>query len=129
MKIIAGFAEVDDENSPLILEERNRKDKKEKFDEIMSILESGSFLKRFIFKKGIRLLESFVLLRENQRFHWQMILSEARFIFLEIGRRFKEEGLIDKREDIFFLELQEVVNTLKGRRKERNLKALITKRK
>ena len=55
-----------------------------------------------------------VLLREEQRFYWQMAMAEMRKVFLEFGRRFVERGILDGPEDIFFLTLEEFHRALEG---------------
>jgi len=55
-----------------------------------------------------------VLLREEQRFYWQMAMAEMRKVFLEFGRRFVERGILDGPEDIFFLRLEEFRRALDG---------------
>lgn len=68
-----------------------------------------------------------VLLREEQRFYWQMMMAEMRAVFLELGRRFNERNLIDGQEDIFLLTVDEVSQVLDGRFLQ--LRDLVFKRK
>ena len=68
-----------------------------------------------------------VLLREEQRFYWQMTMAEIRKVFLEFGNRFVIRKLIDKPQDIFFLTLDEFHQVLDGKSLE--IKGLILERK
>ncbi len=56
----------------------------------------------------LRVARTFVLLRENQRFYWQMSIAQLRRICVEIGRRLVEKGLMETPEDVFDLHLEEL---------------------
>lgn len=67
--------------------------------------------------------------RENLRFERTRLFGLVRRIFLEFGARFTKEGVLSGREDIFFLEVEEVLNFVEGKGTTGNLAALVDLRK
>jgi hypothetical protein len=58
-----------------------------------------------------------------------MIFSRMRFLFLTIGEKMGEEGLIEERDDIFFLKIYEIQDFLKGGQKDLSYTAAFRKMK
>ncbi len=52
--------------------------------------------------------------RENLRFERTRLFGRVRRIFLEVGRRFLAEGVLDDPRDIFFLDLDEILSYTEG---------------
>jgi phosphohistidine swiveling domain-containing protein len=80
--------------------------------------------KRVLFKTLLDYTHRYMTFRENQRFYLDMIFLRWRRVFLEIGRRFRERGLISVAEDVFFLRFDEIVQMIR----EGVDKALVTER-
>ena len=72
------------------------------------------FFKRKLMFTVLKLARTYLIFRENQRFYLDHMMYRNRLIFLEQGRRLLEKGLIDDREDIFFLEDTEAIALLRG---------------
>ncbi len=72
------------------------------------------YFKRGILFKVLKYARTYLIFRENQRFYLDHMMYRNRLIFLEQGRRLAEKGLIDDREDIFFLEDTEAIDILRG---------------
>ncbi len=72
------------------------------------------FVKRALLFKVLKYARTYLIFRENQRFYLDHMMYRNRLIFLEQGRRLVERGLLDDREDIFFLEDTEAVPILRG---------------
>lgn len=72
------------------------------------------FFRRGLLFKVLKYARTYLIFRENQRFYLDHMMYRNRLIFLEQGRRLCENGLIDDREDIFFLEDTEAVAILRG---------------
>jgi len=72
------------------------------------------FVKKTLFKIVLRYAQIYLIFRENQRFYLDHILYRVRRLFLEYGRRFKENGLIENEEDIFFLSKEEIFSISLG---------------
>jgi len=49
--------------------------------------------------------------RENQRFYLDHTLYRERRLFMEFGRRFAEQGITSRQDDVFFLSKEEVFAT------------------
>ncbi len=81
--------------------------------EEMARKELGIF-RRWMLFKVLKYARTYLIFRENQRFYLDHMMYRNRLIFLEQGRRLCEKGLIDDREDIFFLEDTEAIALLNG---------------
>ncbi|MCQ2070779.1 MAG: PEP-utilizing enzyme [archaeon] len=97
------------------LEADRRKERITSEERILSeIRKKKGRLKAKVFKIVMHIAQTYLTFRENQRFYLDHILLRQRMIFQELGRRFADKGLISDREDIFFLEEDEVFSILKG---------------
>jgi pyruvate,water dikinase len=67
--------------------------------------------------------------REEMRVKRSQVFGLAREIFLKIGTAFVAQDLLDCREDIFFLEMDEVFGVLRGTATLRNVRVLVTQRR
>jgi pyruvate,water dikinase len=86
------------------------------------------FFKRGILMKVLQYARTYLIFRENQRFYLDHMMYRNRLIFLEQGRRLVERGVIDDREDIFFLEDTEAIAILRGEEMP-DIRTLIAPRK
>lgn len=93
------------------LEKQRASEREAKLEEVKGQL---GFFKRKILGFVLRIAQTYLTFRENQRFYLDHILYRQRVIFLEIGRRFVEKGLLGEVNDIFFLEESEIFAMLKG---------------
>jgi pyruvate,water dikinase len=84
----------------------------------------GGFLKKPLFKVVLSFAQTYLIFRENQRFYLDHILARWRRLFSEYGRRFAENGIIDSREDIFFLSKEEIFDLAKSPRSMRHTVSL-----
>ena len=62
--------------------------------------------------------------RENLRFERTRLFGLVRRIFLELGKRFEREEILHSRNDIFYLEVEEVLNFVEGKSTTSNLAEL-----
>jgi rifampicin phosphotransferase len=67
--------------------------------------------------------------RENMRFMQSLVIGRLKTLFKHLGERFKTLDLLDSAEDIFYLELQEVLGYVEGTTTCQNLGALAVLRK
>jgi pyruvate,water dikinase len=67
--------------------------------------------------------------RENLRFERTRVFGQARRILIELGRRFRELGLIDQADDVVFLEVEEVLAVVEGTATCCDLRALVNLRR
>ena len=67
--------------------------------------------------------------RENLRYERTRVFGRVRTIFLELGRRFHERGLLGDARDIFFLEVEEIFGFVQGYAAGTNLKGLVALRR
>jgi pyruvate,water dikinase len=66
------------------------------------------WLKRAIFDHVVYLAQRYVPLREDQRFYWQRTLAQMRRLFLLLGQRMAQSGMLQEEAHIFFLTKAEV---------------------
>ncbi len=93
------------------------------------ILRQIPIYKRRRFKSNSRYLIRYLTFRELQRFYLDMIFSRMRYLFLAIGKKMKEENLIEERDDIFFLKINEIEDYLKGGKRDLRYTAAFRKMK
>lgn len=68
-----------------------------------------------LFDQVLALTRQYVILREEQRFHWQRALALQRRAFLLIGGRLAAEGRLAQTNDVFFLTMEEIERIIVGR--------------
>ncbi len=71
-------------------------------------------MRRVIFAWVLRNARARVRDRENLRFERTRLFGRIRRIFLEVGRRFFAEGVLDDPRDVFYLDLDEIVAYTEG---------------
>ncbi|MCR4408023.1 MAG: PEP-utilizing enzyme [Anaerolineae bacterium] len=69
-------------------------------------------LRSRLFDWVLALAREYVILREEQRFHWQRALALQRRAFLLIGEKLAAEGLLTQADDVFFLTITEIENII-----------------
>ena len=71
-------------------------------------------LRRLLFRWVLRHARIRVRDRENMRLERTRVFGRARMIFLELGRRFTDLGLLNDPRDVFYLEVEEVLGLVDG---------------
>ena len=89
----------------------------------------GSALRRFIFKRVLGLARDRVRDRENLRFERTRVYGRVRAIFVEIGKRLQAQNIIEAGEDIFYLEVGEVIRFVQGTGASIALRGIIAARR
>jgi len=90
---------------------------------------AGRPLRRWAFSWVLKNARERVRTRENLRYERTRVFGRVRTIFLELGRRFHERGLLDNPRDIFFLEVEEIFGFVQGYAAGTNLKGLVSLRR
>ncbi|MEK6705639.1 MAG: phosphoenolpyruvate synthase [Bdellovibrionota bacterium] len=80
--------------------------------------------RRLIYLWSLKHARKAVKNRENTRFCRTRIYGVARAMFYGIGKDFTARGILDRAEDIFYLELDELAGAIQGTLTTNNLKAL-----
>jgi pyruvate,water dikinase len=73
------------------------------------------FVKWFIFTKILGAARTYIIFRENQRFNLDRWITRIRSAYLEIGRVLTKKGILTSKEDIFFLQKNEIKNLVHDR--------------
>jgi pyruvate,water dikinase len=89
----------------------------------------GNFFRQKIFNWVLSNARNRVRDRENLRFERTRLFGRVRRIFVEIGKRFRDQGMIETHRDIFSLEVEEIFGYIDGSKSEIDLKKLISERK
>jgi phosphohistidine swiveling domain-containing protein len=106
------------------------KREKEIRDNAEALLEKNiSGLKKVIYKWSLKHARKAVMNRENTRFCRTRIYGIVRAMFYAMGEDFTKSNIIDKKEDIFFLSLDELKGALEGTNSIQNLRLVINVRK
>lgn len=87
------------------------------------------FVKRLLLNFVIKNATERIRCRENLRFERTRLFGLVRRLFLELGCRFEREQIINERNDIFFLEVEEIFSFVECTGTTRNLKQLVEGRK
>ncbi len=88
-----------------------------------------NILRRFVFAWVLRNARRRVRDRENLRFERTRLFGRVRRIFLEVGKRFFAEGVLDDPRDIFYLELEEILSYTEGAASCQDLRGLAAVRR
>jgi pyruvate,water dikinase len=105
--------------------DRLRRESKRRVQEALAT----SPLRRAVFGWVLRNAQRRVRDRENLRLERSRLFGRVRRIFLEVGKRFHEVGLLDEPRDIFHLEVGEVLAYAEGRSTVTDLRSLTALRK
>jgi pyruvate,water dikinase len=89
----------------------------------------GHPLRRLLFGWIVRQARARVRARENMRFERTRVFGRVRQIVRELGKRFAALDLLEDAQDIFYLELEEALQTITGAATTANLKGLVQVRK
>jgi pyruvate,water dikinase len=90
------------------------------------------FVKWFIFTKILGAARTYIIFRENQRFNLDRWITRIRGAYVEMGRILAKKGILNSREDIFFLqknEIKNLVNNEYGGNDIRRLRTLVNERR
>jgi pyruvate,water dikinase len=89
----------------------------------------GVIPKLFLYRWVLRHTKNAVRNRENQRLARTRAYGLVRGLFRSIGRSFQSSGVLDKAEDIFFLDMDEIFAFIEGRSLTIDLRALVGARR
>lgn len=113
IRTLIAYAQAGDAVNPLALAERQMKAHKEAVVKVEKILRQRWMDKLFpirlmLFRYWLRSAQRYIRLRENGKHYLLMLTYVGRRLFLEIGRRWVDEGWLQQAEDIFFLTWDEI---------------------
>lgn len=107
--------------------EKREKDIRENAEAYLEKNISG--VKKMIYKWSLKHARKAVMNRENTRFCRTRIYGVVRAMFYAMGEDFTKSNIIDKKDDIFFLSLEELKGALEGTNSILNLREVIKLRK
>jgi len=111
--------------------EKQQKDRQKRHlaeDHVQDIL-SDSTIKKFVFNWVLKNARARIADRENLRFERTRVFGKIRNIFIEVGYRFRDLGILNQPRDIFYLELAEIISYVEGRSTTHNLAGLVELRR
>ncbi|GAB4315619.1 MAG: PEP/pyruvate-binding domain-containing protein [Methanobacteriaceae archaeon] len=82
------------------------------------------FFKAKIFSIVLKLAQTYLTFRENQRFYLDHLLYRQRLIIRNMGQRLHERGIINEVDDVFFLYEAELMKLFKNQSEEMKEKLL-----
>ena len=89
---------------------------------------SFGFLKWIFLSRILKNSRKYIIFRENQRFNLDSWISRIRMLYLELGQILMEEGLLEEKENIFFLFLKEIQELIMNKNGYFKLKKKLKKR-
>ncbi len=107
--------------------EKREKEIRENAEVLLNKNISG--IKKVIYKWSLKHARKAVMNRENTRFCRTRIYGVVRSMFYAVGEDFTKSNIIDKKDDIFYLSLDEFTGAMEGTNSILNLRAVINLRK
>lgn len=89
----------------------------------------NNILKKWWFKILLSKTRELVSARENLRYERSRAFGIVRELFSQIGKKFSEQNILHKEEEIFYLTREEIISYIEGRSVSQDLKALVDVRK
>lgn len=111
------------------LEEFERREHEIRENAEKLLKENISGVKGLIYSWSLKHARKAVMNRENTRFCRTRIYGVVRSMFYAMGENFAKNGIIDKDEDIFFLDLEELKGAFEGTNSVQDFKMIIDARK
>ena len=87
------------------------------------------FWQRWIFNQVQQLAAKYVALREDQRYYWQKSLAVSRYLYLVLADELVAEGVLGKRDDVFYATHAELADYFESRLAKESLVSSIVARK
>ncbi|TFG28067.1 MAG: hypothetical protein EU532_06160 [Promethearchaeota archaeon] len=109
-------------------EQAKTREKVERYVETKIRNQSLGFLKWLLLSTILKNSRKYIIFRENQRFNLDSWISRIRMLYLELGQIFKDEGILDEKNNIFFLFLEEIKELISDKNRNLELKKKIKKR-
>ena len=75
---------------------------------------AGQPLRRLVFGVVLKLARDRIRDRENLRFERTRVYGRVRAVFLEIGQRLVDAGVLARQDDVFYLDVQEIRGFVRG---------------
>jgi rifampicin phosphotransferase len=124
----------EDPRSFIIFLQNNLSDNIHQENKNKEVRESRAFKDLFIIKKGIlnfilKWARNSIDRREETRFKRTLIFGFSRKVFLQIGANLKNEGILNKQRDIFYLEVEQIFSVLDGEITKDKIQEIINKKK
>lgn len=116
------------ELNPIEKMEEQKKKRLEATDHVLKKL-SKNPLEKLAFEKLLGRTQRYMVTRENLKTTWVRCVSALRVIYLAIAENLVEKGLLENRDDIFYLKMTEVSDIIAGNLKRRQFKDWIEERK
>jgi len=126
VSLLKGYITSGVEVDPYTLEAHQVREREEATRQVLAMLNGP---RRAFFRLLLSYTHRYMVFRENQRFYLDMIFLRWRRVFLEIGRRFLERGLVTTIEDVFYLRLDEIVQVIRQGWDDASVPDLVAARK
>jgi len=98
------------------IEAEKKREREELTKKVLKEIGNQKFglLKKQIFKTILSYAQKYIAFRENQRFSLDHQNSRFRRLFLEMGRRLEERGILEAVHDVFFLFKEEIFEAMES---------------
>jgi rifampicin phosphotransferase len=109
---IRSYLDADESQSPYRQQERLTREREQLTRMVINDVERGITGRLFlapIFKWILNQTQVHTRERDTMHFEMTRLFPPLRCLMLELGKRWQERGLLDEREDIFYLEISEIM--------------------
>ncbi len=89
----------------------------------------GHPLRRIVFRLLAGQARARIRDRENLRFERTRVYGRVRALFVELGRRLENTGILERANDVFYLEAEELVRFVRGSGTHADLRSLVRQRR
>ncbi len=113
------------QDNPAALGERVEEAIRAKAEQQVKAALSEGGVKRHVFNWVLKHARHRVCDRENLRFERTRLFGHVRRVFFELGQRFASVGMLEQAQDIFYLEVNEIMGVVEGTTSTECLKALV----
>jgi pyruvate,water dikinase len=108
---LRSYLDADESHSPYSQQVRLSKEREELTGEVTAKMQqglTGRLLKAPLFRWLLNQAQVSTRERDTMHFEWTRLFPPARRMFLELGRRWHERGLLDRADDIYFMRFEEM---------------------
>jgi len=131
LRVLRNHLEAEVDEDPATLDQRQREERLRLTREIEEQIAKGlgGKLKLRFFRGLLENCQTYVSWRENMKGYWVNVYGVYRRCYLELARRWVEQGVLTAQDDIFYLEPQEVDELLDDPTQAERFRKLIAARR
>jgi phosphoenolpyruvate synthase/pyruvate phosphate dikinase len=108
--------------------EKQKRIRSEATEQILKKLSKNPF-EKILFKKILEKIQEYIVMREDLKTTWVKGVSAMRILYLNMAGKLVEKGILEKKDDIFYLRMTEVSEIITGNLKGEQVASFVKVRK